>query len=651
MKKNIKQLVTSCALIAMTSSLTSCNTTYKTKSVTLADLNLKKASGVVTKNSITENSMVVIYLEGHGKLLTINCAKNLVVKLDRQQVKCSSLTPIDISGVQRLEISLPDDGDKKLESCPLQVNIEYHAKGTKPQTVNVAERFILTPKAPKFPLINSARIFGIRPNNPFLYTVAASGVKPMRFKAKNLPAGLKINSRTGVITGKIADTSEATYKVTLMAENRFGSTQQELTIKVGETICLTPPMGWNSWYCWSESVSQDKVIDTARSFVKTGIKDYGWTYVNIDDCWQGVRGGKYNAIQGNERFPNMKFMADAVHNMGLKVGIYSSPWQGTYAGFIGGSAPSADGRYDSLNLLPENKRKQKHQFFGSYPGSIKRGAAKVGPHWFFAQDAKQFADWGIDYIKVDWNPNDVPTTKRMAENLRASGRDIVYSLSNKAPFKNAAGLAKYANLWRTTGDIHDTWGSIAPKGFGANKWRKFQSQGHWNDPDMLQIGNLGKPNQYVKSFKKNRLTPDEQYTQITLWSFLSAPLLLSCDIESLDKFTLNLLKNREILAINQDPKGIQAYPVMKKDGMEIWVKPLAEENNYAVAIFNNGNNVNKMISFNWSDVDFTEDGKKYQVEMIRDLWRQRDVTNKSNITTFRTNVHRHGVEAYRVKLK
>ena len=653
MKKNYKYFLGfSVGLTAtMLTTITGCSTSglSKTKNINLAGLNLKNAQGVVTKNSITEDSRIVIYLAGNAKTLRFNCEKPLIVKADRKKINATSM-PIDLSGVQRLEISLPDNGDERFESCPLNVNIEYRRDGRKPQTVNVQERFILTPAAKKFPQINSPKIFGVRPNHPFLYTVAASGVKPMTFSAKNLPEGLKINYRTGIISGKISDTSTENYNVTIIAKNNYGVARENLKIKVGEAICLTPPMGWNSWYCWSESVSQDKIIETAKAFVKTGLKDYGWTYINIDDCWQGIRGGKHNAIQGNERFPNIKIMADVIHALGLKVGIYSTPWQATYAGFIGGTAPTATGDYGQLNILPENERKQKYQFFGSYPGSMKRGAAKIGKYWFFSKDAMQFAKWGIDYIKVDWYPNDIPTTKRIYENLRAAGRDIVYSLANNAPLKNATGLAKYANLWRTTIDIHDTWNSIAPKGFDTDKWRKFQSQGHWNDPDMLQVGNLGIPNQYVRKFKRTRLTPDEQYTQITLWSMLSAPLLLSCDIKSLDKFTLNLLTNREVLAINQDAKGIQAYPVMKKGGFEVWVKPLASKNCYAVAIFNNGNNKDKIISFDWSDIDFTENGKKYQIQSIRDLWRQRNITTTENIDKFSTNVYRHGAELYKVKV-
>ncbi len=648
MRRKSKHLGFSIGLATvLLTTITGCS---KTNNINLANLDLSKAQGKFTKTSIAENSTAVIYLGGNAKTVVIASSNKIVIKADRKKLQMSS-TPIDVSGIQRLEISLPDNGDKKIETYPLIVQIKYYVHGDKPKTVNVEERFILTPKASKKPLINSPNVFGVRPNNPFLYTIATSGEKPLTYSTKDLPDGLKINSKTGVITGTIKNTKVKEYNIKLIAQNKYGSTKENLLVKVGETISLTPPMGWNSWYCWSESISEDKVVATAKAFVKTGIKDYGWTYINIDDCWQGVRGGKYNAIQGNERFTDIKKMADEVHAMGLKVGIYSSPWQGTYAGFIGGSAPSKDGKYDSLNLLAENKRKQKHQFFGSYPGSIKRKAAEVGKYWFFDKDAKQFADWGIDYIKVDWHPNDIPTTKKMADDLRKSGRDMVYSLSNNAPFKNAAGLSRYANLWRTTGDIHDKWNSIAPKGFGVNKWRKFQSQGHWNDPDMLQVGNLGVPNSFVKTFKKSRLTADEQYTQITLWSMLSAPLLLSCDIASLDKFTLSLLTNREVIAINQDAKGIQAYPVLKKGGLEIWVKPLFEKNYYAVAIFNNGNNIDKKINFKWSEVNFTEDDKKHSIESIRDLWRQRDITTKENIKQFSTNVYRHGVELYKVKIK
>lgn len=162
---------------------------------------------------------------------------------------------------------------------------------------------------------------------------------------------------------------------------------------------------------------------------------------------------------------------------------------------------------------------------------------------FFDKDVQQFAEWGFDYLKLDWKPNDVPTTKRMHEDTLKCKRDIVLSLSNDAPFENAKGLSQYSNCWRTTGDIHDKWSSVSKIGFAQERWQKFTKPGQWNDPDMLQVGNRATPNRKNTVFTPTKLTPDEQYTQVSLWCILSAPLLMSCDIASLDKFTLSLLTN------------------------------------------------------------------------------------------------------------
>ena len=150
--------------------------------------------------------------------------------------------------------------------------------------------------------------------------------------------------------------------------------------------------------------------------------------INIDDCWQGERGGRNFSIQPNKRFPDMKAMCDSIHAMGMKAGIYSTPWMGTYAGFIGGSSPNAKADYGEM-AIPEKDRKQKNQIFGSYPGVHRRKADRVGAVWLFDRDARQWADWGFDYVKVDWNPNDVPTTERIRQALDDSGRDIVLSIS------------------------------------------------------------------------------------------------------------------------------------------------------------------------------------------------------------------------------
>jgi len=211
-------------------------------------------------------------------------------------------------------------------------------------------------------------------------------------------------------------------------------------------------MGWNSWNCWAQAVDQDKVLLSARTLVSSGLADHGWTYVNIDDTWQGERGGSHRAIQGNERFPDMKRLCDEIHALGLKAGIYSSPWITTFAGYRGGSSDDPGGKWERLQNYEPNKR--------------------LGRCSFAANDAAQLGDWGFDYLKYDWAPNDVEHTKEMALALRATGRDIVLSLSCSTPIESIHELAQWAQAWRTTGDI---WTLGRPRARGRIQFRRSAS--------------------------------------------------------------------------------------------------------------------------------------------------------------------------------
>jgi alpha-galactosidase len=487
------------------------------------------------------------------------------------------------------------------------------------------------------PRINGATVFGVRPGNPFLFTVPATGDEPIAFSAENLPAGLNLDSATGRITGVLADAGE--HVVTLHAENKAGEASEPFKIVVGETIALTPPMGWNSWNCWAGAVDQEKVLASAKAMVDKGLVKHGWTYINIDDTWQGKRGGEFNAIQPNEKFPDMKGLCDQVHAMGLKIGIYSTPWKTSYAHHIGGSADNAEGTWEAP---PAGKSK-----FGA-EGS----PWSIGKNSFASNDAKQWAAWGFDYIKYDWNPNKLPETKEMADALRATGRDIVYSLSNSTPFANIPELAPLANCWRTTGDIRDNWWSMTGNGFSQEKWAPFASPGHWNDPDMLVVGYVG----WGPKLHASELTPDEQYTHISLWCLLSSPLLIGCDMTRLDEFTLGLLTNDEVLAVDQDPSGHEAVVVAKSDDTvaitrpgarpsphtyartQVWAKTLAD-GSQAVGLFNLGDAAGP-VTVKWSDLKISGEQK------VRDLWRQKDLAAATD--EFTATVPAHGVELVKI---
>jgi len=377
-------------------------------------------------------------------------------------------------------------------------------------------------------------------------------------------------------------------------------------------ISLTPPMGWNSWYCCSETVSDERIREVAQALVDRGLAAHGWNFVNIDDCWQGPRGGKYGALQGNERFPDMGALADYVHSLGLRFGLYSTPWIGSYAGFRGGSS---DHEEEAGRALPEEERLQPNQIYGRCPAGNAAGVWKVGADWLMDRDIRQWAEWGVDFVKIDWNPNDIPTTRRISRELRKCGRDIMLSLSNTADARNAGDLMDLAQMVRVTGDIKDRWESIRTIGFEhAFAWHDHIRPGHWMDLDMLQIGRIGIPNRPNPTYKPTELSFEEQRTQLSLWSLFSAPLILSCDIAGMDDATFALLTNDAVLAVDQDPLGI---PARKRtgttDGTAVFNKPLAD-GTAATGVFNLSGEplktelaINSAVTELWTGEKFTGD--------------------------------------------
>jgi alpha-galactosidase len=389
-------------------------------------------------------------------------------------------------------------------------------------------------------------------------------------------------------------------------------------------------------------VDQEKVLASARAMVSSGLINHGWTYINIDDSWQGKRGGEFNGIQPNEKFPDMKALCDEIHTMGLKAGIYSTPWVTSYALYNGGSADNADGIWDAATQADQKFRRD-------------------GKYLFAINDAKQWAAWGMDYLKYDWNPRSKPAVDDatfhkqvadMASALKDSGRDIFYSYSNSMPFDAIGDVAPLLNAWRTTGDIRDSWWSLSGIGFSQNKWAKYAAHGHWNDPDMLVVGYVG----WGKNLHYTNLTADEQYTHISLWSLLSAPLLIGAPVDRMDAFTLSLLTNDEVLAVDQDSLGKSAQLVDEQGPevtierndrpnttrpsqphhykqMQVWAKDL-DDGSKAVGLFNLGEDEANVVA------DFSKIGVSGK-QTIRDLWRQKDIATAEG--KFESKVAPHGV--------
>ena len=471
-------------------------------------------------------------------------------------------------------------------SAPSEVKVSFTDSRTGQQVQTVyAPKYCLTPEAPQTPRYNGPAVFGARPGSPVIFRLPFSGQKPMTYAAAGLPEGLVLDPENGVVSGSVNEKCD--YEIVWEATNAVGSAKGSMMLKIGETFALTPPMGWNSWNCWGLDLSQEKVFSSALALINSGLADYGYSYINIDDAWQASTRDDEGTLLPNDNFPDVKAIGDWLHNRGLRLGIYSSPGALTCGGYLG-----------SLGY-EEN-------------------------------DAKTWSDWGVDYLKYDLCgyraildtmsyvlPADhIRPYLKMQEYLRQQPRDICYSLCQY-------GLAEVwkwgtlvgANLWRTTGDITDTWESVTRIGFNLQRnLAPYAGPGHWNDPDMLVVGKVG----WGKGLRDSRLTADEQYSHVSLWSLLSAPLLIGCDLSSLDRFTLNLLCNNEIIAVNQDPLGKQADCLWDSDGIQVWGKELSD-GSYAAGIFNHSD---KVVSVDVADALMKAGWKS--VAACRDLWRQKD---------------------------
>ena len=531
---------------------------------------------------------------------------------------------VDLKGIKRLGLLVTIKGEEKGKTYSdwADARIEMMENTLPEQIANSDEKYILTPKPSPAPRINSPGIFGVTPGTPFLYTIAVTGSRPIEFDTNNLPDGLSLDPKTGIINGKI--TKPGSYYAVVKAKNQFGNASKLLKIKVGDTISLTPPIGWNGWNSWAREIDKEKVIASAKSMVNMGLRDHGWTYINIDDAWQGKRGGKYNAIQPNEKFPDFKEMVDYIHSLGLKTGVYSTPWITSYAGYVGGSSDFENGAFP--DSIKNNKRAYRY----------------IGKFRFEENDARQMADWGIDYLKYDWRI-DLNSAERMSVALKKSGRDIVYSLSNSAPFALAKDWARISNLWRTGPDIRDSWLSLYISAFTIDQWAPYGGPGHWNDPDMLILGNVTTG----MELHPTRLTPDEQYSHFSLFSLLAAPLLIGCPIEQLDDFTLNLLTNDEVIEVDQDQLGKPARIVSDENGVQIWVRPL-DDGSVSIGFFNTDDYGKTPQSYiRWGDEkpkNFNFDLKGFGLKgkyKIRDLWQQKDLGEFEG--SFKTQIRHHGV--------
>ena len=485
------------------------------------------------------------------------------------------------------------------------------------------EFVILTPKPGPQPRINGPKVYGCRPGHPFLYRIPTQGERPIAFAADGLPTTLRVDD-TGIISGDAPPRGE--YAITLRAQNRHGESVRSFKIVSGDTLSLTPSMGWNHWYTHYFRVTDPMIREAADIMVTSGMADVGYQYVSIDDCWMNavqnadpLRTGALRDGSGmilpNRHFPDMKGMTDYIHSKGLKAGIYSTPGPLTCS-----------------------------HFEGSFEHE--------------ALDAKQYAEWGFDFLKYDWcsyekiartaagTPREIATKPfaLMGGFLREQNRDILYNLCQYGREEVWKwGAASGAQSWRTSIDLGLETDRVFEVALANARHREWSKPGSWNDPDYVQIGFFGNPKAYAQTEHVEPiavpLSPSEQYAFMSLWSLSAAPIFFGGDISRLDDFAISVLCNPEVIDIDQDSLG-QCGRVMRIDEDRfLMVKDLADGDK-AVGLCNAGE-LPAVITATWSEIGLA--GK----HAVRDVWRQKDlgVVDKE----YRATVPRRGVVLIRIQ--
>ncbi len=527
---------------------------------------------------------------------------------------------VDLRGVKTLILLVNDAGDGVNFDHANWAEARFTVSGEKPVSFTPPPEapYLLTPKPGPVPRINGPTIYGARPGHPFLYRIPTQGERPMTYSASDLPKSLQLDSQTGIITGTTPPNGK--YTITFGANNSHGRDNRSFQLVSGDTLSLTPQMGWNHWYAHYDRVTDKMMREAADIMIRSGMADVGYQYVNIDDCWMNaekqrdpLRVGPARDDTGNllpnKHFPDMNALTDYIHAKGLKAGLYTSPGPLTCCGFTGA---------------------YRHE----------------------AKDAKLFADWGFDFLKYDWcsygevvKTNSEPELVKfkrpyelMGGLLRQQSRDIVLNLCQYGMGEVWRwGEEVGGHSWRTGGDLGFELDRIFEVALKNCEHRDWQKPGAWNDPDYIQIGYIGDARS-IGMPVPCALTPTEQYSFMSLWALMASPIFYSGDMSQLDEFTLNVLCNPEVIAVNQDPLGQCARVVKLDENTFLMVKDL-EDGTRAVGLCNRGED-KVSVTAKWSDLGV--EGK----QLVRDVWRQKNLGKFSG--EFKAEVPRRGVVLVRV---
>jgi len=513
------------------------------------------------------------------------------------------------------------------------------------------QQIIAAAKPGPAPQFRGAQVVGIHPNTPLIFPLAVTGARPLAFSAKNLPAGLTLDSQSGLITGTLPKQGEFTFTAT--AKNSAGKANAKLKIVCGENLALTPPMGWNSYDAFGDNVVESEVLANAH-YLAEKMQPVGWDTVVVDYCWSdpGAHDNNRNAranaplvadkfgrmLPAPNRFPSaadgagFKPLAGSIHALGLKFGIHIM--RGIPRNAVQANRPIADSNFtaaDAANL--NDKCPWCPDMFG-----VSSNAAEA----WYDSCARLWASWGVDYIKVDdlSRPYHTAEVEMVRQAIDRSGRSIVFSTSpGETPVAEAAHVMTHANLWRISDDFWDNWKSLDHEFTLAARWNSHAGPGHWPDADMLPIGHLSVGHRSVGGDRTTHFTRAEQLTHLSFWSLLPSPLMVGANLPDNDGWTTALLTNPEVLSVNQDSTGKPASRVsLPNSSGELWLRELAG-GAHAVGLFNRTNQPVK-VEFAWKEIGLSARPS------VRDLWLRKDLDRAK---TFAAEIPPHGCVLLRVE--